>query len=272
MNWTGDLDWTAVESEYDNIEYGKGDKDIFFWNIDDDGNLSIEGNGRMKDYYSGEFPPAPWDEHMQDIKSVTIEEGVLSIGVMAFAGARNLECVFLPKSLKSLHMSCFDGCERLWDVAFPPNTEFVSKYEKEELKASFNGVLPDPKNTDAVKIGIHAFRGTPWAKEKWGQAYIRYGVLLDYLDTAADYTVPDKVFFLILAFISLAAAIVKVRINIWSISIPSFIFLITLVDKTIVFPLPAPADTMIFFPSSLTANACSFVKLLIFYTFFHISI
>ena len=43
-------------------------------------------------------------------------------------------------------------------------------------------------------------------------------------------------------------------------STPDVIFLITLCVKTAVFPLPAPADTIILVPSLSTANCCSSVK------------
>ena len=69
------------------------------------------------------------------------------------------------------------------------------------------------------------------------------------------------IFFLILSFISSAAALVNVKINSSFTCIPFCILLITLSDNTAVLPLPAPAETIIFLPSDTIASSCSLVHL-----------
>ena len=64
----------------------------------------------------------------------------------------------------------------------------------------------------------------------------------------------------ILSFISAAAAFVKVKTSNSFTWVPSRTFLLALSVRTAVFPEPAPADTIIFVPSSVMACCCSFVN------------
>ena len=59
------------------------------WILDDDGVLTIYGNGKMGDYSSS--IAAPWEK---SIKSVVIEQGVTSIGKGAFNGCTKITMHF----------------------------------------------------------------------------------------------------------------------------------------------------------------------------------
>ncbi len=61
------------------------------WSLDDEGTLTISGEGYMYSYSAD--APAPWAEHAQNIKKVIIEDGVISIGKYAFAGCTALESI-----------------------------------------------------------------------------------------------------------------------------------------------------------------------------------
>ena len=192
-----DEEWEDAENSYDHIEDGKTRNDIIFWNLGDpdydDTNpeeMIIFGTGRMKDYNSGSLGDAPWNEAVKSVKVLTIEEGITELGVNAFRNAEKLECVFLPASLKHIHLGCFSGCTSLKEIYFAPGTQLCSLYEKELPGAS--SAMSRNKNNQ-VCFGIHAFRGTPWAAEKWGDAYISRGVLLDYNGSSDSYTIPDEV-------------------------------------------------------------------------------
>lgn len=52
------------------------------WTLTSDGNLTIQGQGAMPDYKYEHY--APWYEYRGEIKTVTIEDGVTSIGSGAF--------------------------------------------------------------------------------------------------------------------------------------------------------------------------------------------
>ena len=68
------------------------------WTLDDDGHLTISGNGAIPDF------DYPWG---QDIVSVTIEDGVTAIGEYAFYGCGSLVSVMVPDSVTYIAPSAF---------------------------------------------------------------------------------------------------------------------------------------------------------------------
>lgn len=76
--------------------------DNLTWELDENGSLKISGTGEMYDYDYGN--PSPWNH--SSVVSVTIEEGVTSIGNYAFGisngNAGNYKEIFVPKSLKRI--------------------------------------------------------------------------------------------------------------------------------------------------------------------------
>ena len=89
--------------------------DNLVWDLDDNGNLTISGQGRMDHYstYGPDIAYAPWGE---DVKSVTIEEGVTSIGSYAFYRCTNLSSVITPHSVTSIGEGAFCGCKSISSV------------------------------------------------------------------------------------------------------------------------------------------------------------
>ncbi len=86
------------------------------WTWDNDGHLTISGNGKMESYYWGEVAPyyAPW--RGSRVTSVTIEEGVTEIGELAFSGCTNLKSVIIPSTVTLIGYGAFDDCNNLTDV------------------------------------------------------------------------------------------------------------------------------------------------------------
>lgn len=81
------------------------------WIISDEGVLTVSGKGRMPDYSGSAL--APWYDYKDQIQTVVLEEGVLSIGTYAFFDCENLTEIQLPSSLKQLRKECFEGCDSL---------------------------------------------------------------------------------------------------------------------------------------------------------------
>ena len=117
----------AVGSNAYDGEYYCGDG--LTWSLDaDTGVLTISGTGDMCNDWGPnclEFYRAPWNftdsisifgnegavsETGKQIKSVVIEEGVTSIGQYAFYYCINIESVTIPKSMREIHVSAFEGC------------------------------------------------------------------------------------------------------------------------------------------------------------------
>ncbi len=71
------------------------------WTLYDDGNLVIGGEGEMENYRLLE-KPAPWKTYRQQMKVVTVEEGVTSLGYDAFSmNSASYYKIYLPESLES---------------------------------------------------------------------------------------------------------------------------------------------------------------------------
>ncbi|MED9970071.1 MAG: leucine-rich repeat domain-containing protein [Ruminococcus sp.] len=99
------------------------------WTLDNNGTLTISGNGAMEDYayeevpHGGEndvieftIPTLPWE---RGIKCVIIEDGVTSIGALAFHCCDELTSVTIPDSVTSIGSEAFSGCTGLRSITMP---------------------------------------------------------------------------------------------------------------------------------------------------------
>jgi len=89
------------------------------WTLREDGHLMITGTGIMDDYTDG--LPRPWEDHLADIRELTLEEGVGSIGAEAFRGT-GLTQVCFPQSLTRVGDKAFYDCPELSRVELTQNT------------------------------------------------------------------------------------------------------------------------------------------------------
>ena len=88
------------------------------WVLTENGDLTISGNGEMDDY-SGE-DSQPWAVYSLEIRSVTVEKKITSIGDAAFYGEyENLKTVRLPDTLERIGDHAFEGCLKLEKIDLP---------------------------------------------------------------------------------------------------------------------------------------------------------
>ena len=88
------------------------------WTLDDDGLLTISGNGAMADYgFCG-----PWGDK---IKNVVIESGVTAIGKEAFSGCTSLVSVTIGDSVTSIGNFAFRYCTSLVGVTIPDSVTSI---------------------------------------------------------------------------------------------------------------------------------------------------
>ncbi len=149
------------------------------WEISDDGVLTISGSGPMADYGWYGDNAAPWREYYFDILSVAIEEGVTSIGNMAFYGCSKLtQPVEIPDSVTSIGEQafrdctaltgvkigsgvsaipggCFWDCHALADVQLPAGISVIGDGAFSNCTSLGNIILPD----GLTEIGANAFSG-----------------------------------------------------------------------------------------------------------------
>lgn len=78
------------------------------------GELKISGNGAMTNYSNSSS--VPWYSYINYIKSVTIGNGVTSIGSNAFDSCDSLTSVTIPNSVTSIEYEAFAYCDNLTSV------------------------------------------------------------------------------------------------------------------------------------------------------------
>ncbi len=93
------------------------------WILDDDGTLTISGNGKMVDFESD--GAAPWGKQ---ITSVIIENGVTSIGDFAFYGCSKLKSVTIADTVTRIGYAAFTRCTGLTDVTIPNSVKTISDF------------------------------------------------------------------------------------------------------------------------------------------------
>ena len=86
------------------------------WALDEEGTLTVSGEGPMKDFSYND--PTPWD--VLSVKRVILEEGVTSVGAAAFEDGGNLTEVSLPSTLERIGADAFAFCPELALPALPP--------------------------------------------------------------------------------------------------------------------------------------------------------
>ncbi|MGN0208677.1 MAG: leucine-rich repeat protein, partial [Paludibacteraceae bacterium] len=91
--------------------------DNLTWSYDTDTKaLTIEGTGAMTDY---EYDNQPWAQVQGDILSVSLPEGLTSIGDGAFWECSALTSIILPNSVTTIGGDAFSGCSSLTSITFP---------------------------------------------------------------------------------------------------------------------------------------------------------
>ncbi len=111
----------VVSSAAEIIDSGKcGDN--LTWTLDGDGTLTISGEGEMYNFVSFGFnQQAPWSR--ADVKAVVVENGVTSIGNLAFAWCGYLTSVTIPESVTSIGNGAFSVCDSLTDIYYTGTEE-----------------------------------------------------------------------------------------------------------------------------------------------------
>ena len=94
------------------------------WVLNSDGELIISGTGAMDDYTDA----APWSEYADDILSVTVKDGVTSVGDNAFYACSSLQKVDLPQTLTSIGAYAFYECPLLTFIVVPDAVDTIGDY------------------------------------------------------------------------------------------------------------------------------------------------
>ena len=82
--------------------------DTINWAIDADYNLTITGTGAMPDYASE--ADRPWEAYKALAKTITVGEGITSVGARSFSYFTGLESISLSDTVTTLMNDCFAYC------------------------------------------------------------------------------------------------------------------------------------------------------------------
>ncbi|MBR3596338.1 MAG: leucine-rich repeat protein [Clostridia bacterium] len=85
------------------------------WTLNYKGDLSISGSGSM---YSGDVY-SPWDDYRDTVNTVSISDGITTLGNNAFYNCRKIKSVVLPESIATIGKSAFENCTSLTSVNIP---------------------------------------------------------------------------------------------------------------------------------------------------------
>ena len=149
--------------------------DNLTFTLDDAGTLAVSGAGDMYDYKT---EPAPWRESGEYITSITVGEGVTSIGAAAFGSLENLKNLSLPSTLNKIGDYAIGACTSLTSVTIPENVgeigiwAFTGLWSLEEISipgsiakiseyafAGCNALRKLTLNGGTTAIGKYAFTG-----------------------------------------------------------------------------------------------------------------
>ena len=88
------------------------------WRLSDAGKLTIFGSGYMTGLTDEEGEQQPWDPLKLWIRTLEVEEGVLSVGTRAFRDLENLVIVKLADSVTEIGSYAFADCASLESIQF----------------------------------------------------------------------------------------------------------------------------------------------------------
>ena len=122
--------------------------------------LSITGHGEMYDY---DLEPQPWQQYRNKMQTISLPEGMTSIGAAAFAECKYVKSVTIPSTVEKIYDSAFEDCRMLATLTFAEPSTLISIgnwafYNNHELKSV---VIPD----GVTEIGYAAFYGCTYLDE-----------------------------------------------------------------------------------------------------------
>ncbi|MCD7745114.1 MAG: leucine-rich repeat protein [Lachnospiraceae bacterium] len=99
-----------------------------YWQLSEDGVLTISGSGDMMNYSAEDESFAPWNNYCSEITSIVIESGVTSIGDYAFMNCTSLTSVTIPNTVTYVGGCSFYQCTSLPSITIPDSVTSMDVY------------------------------------------------------------------------------------------------------------------------------------------------
>ena len=128
------------------------------WELDADGSLTVSGSGAMSDYVAEGEPASPFAALGDAIRTVTLGDGVTSVGNAAFYACGGIESVTLPAELTRIGDGAFYGCRELTAFTAPDSLTEIGQRAFRGCSALTEILLPQ----GLTRIGDKAFADTAW--------------------------------------------------------------------------------------------------------------
>ena len=125
--------------------------DSITWTLDDSGNLTLSGSGEMWNYNDSPFK-------YYGIKTVTIGDGITSIGKYAFGWCSELTELTLPNSVTSIGYAAFEVCTGLTELTLSNSVTSIGAWAFYGCSSMAELTLPNSLES----IGNNAFS---WCSE-----------------------------------------------------------------------------------------------------------
>ncbi|MCD8089181.1 MAG: leucine-rich repeat domain-containing protein [Clostridiales bacterium] len=129
------ISYDGTEDNWSSLSIGNGNDALnnvtftystFDWSIED-GVLYITGSGSMPDYSEDDDNRAPWYYSYDQINSIVIEDGVTSIGKLAFDNSGTVETITINGSIRSIGNAAFRG-SGITSITLPDSLKSIGDY------------------------------------------------------------------------------------------------------------------------------------------------
>ncbi|MDR0304783.1 MAG: leucine-rich repeat protein [Chitinispirillales bacterium] len=97
-----------------------------FATLDDDGTLTISGDGEMDDWDS--YDEQPWFYENEEIRKIVFTGNITHIGEEAFSNCANLSTVVIPQGVTTIGGWAFQYCEKLKSVTIGKDVETIGEW------------------------------------------------------------------------------------------------------------------------------------------------
>ena len=129
--------------------------DNLYWEIDEDGVLTITGSGKMYDY--PQATDVPWNVNRAAITEIVLPSGMTSICDNAFSDMENVRSVEVPYTVESIGDSAFEGCSKMTSASIYSKKLSIKLHTVfENCSSSFTLYMPEDArwSTGNYKEGI----------------------------------------------------------------------------------------------------------------------
>ena len=141
---------SASADETSAATWTKTESDGLTWTLYEDGMLTISGTGAMKSYRNDDSPAV---QKKDNVKKVVIEDGVTSIGSLAFFNCSSLTSITIPDSVTRIGNDTFSYCSNLTSIMIPDRVTSIGSSAFQNCSSLTSITLPD----HVTSIGNFAF-------------------------------------------------------------------------------------------------------------------